>query len=659
MLPSVFFPSGFATPRALARLYWKGAHLPSPLPKPVLLVMPPRRRLVAAAAALLLTVGSGLLVGSALVQKGFLTVVGALLLVAATALLTHVLGAPDQSAAKPPAAMPTPFDVRLFERLSDPVLLVDRQGTVLRASASTARMLGYIPASLAGRPLGRLMHEDDAAGLDPFLRDVEEATVPSTPPRWRMRRADGGWHAVRATATSLLDEPSIAGVAIVLRDDTETPSMADLPADPPLNDALTGLATRALFRDRVEHALSRARRLQLPLCAVLLEFDDFRAGGVRATYEELELLLAAAATRVKTCLRSSDSAARLEGTRFGILLEDMSEERHFAHVSERLARLFTTPLIAREREFIASGNIGIASAVPEDGADELLRNADVALRAARRRGRGTVELYDPHHHAPALGHRHLQSDLQSAIDNGQLSLLYQPIVILRNRRIAGVEAFVRWQHPERGLIPAAAFIPLADEAGLIVPLGQWVLQEACAQLARWQSELGAGRALTLTVNVTARQLLAPSFVSDVRHAIAGAGIDPTRLVLEITEQALARNVTDTLRRVREVRALGVRFAIDDFGSRSATLGDPTDIPVDILKIDRTYISQLTRRPEDHAATRAIVALGRLKQLRTVAAGIEQEDQMAELLRFRCEYGQGALFSEPLDADGVMRLLQRD
>jgi EAL domain-containing protein (putative c-di-GMP-specific phosphodiesterase class I) len=337
----------------------------------------------------------------------------------------------------------------------------------------------------------------------------------------------------------------------------------------------------------------------------------------------------------------------------------MTDERHFAHVSERLARLFTAPLLAREREFIASGNIGIASAVPEDGTEELLRNADVALRAARRRGRGAVELYDPLQHAPALGHKHLQEDLRRAMEEGQLTLLYQPIVILRNRRIAGVEALVRWQHPDRGVIPAAAFIPVADESGLIVTLGEWVLREACGQLARWQADLGTERGLTLTVNVTARQLLAPGFVATVRDTIAEAGIDPSRLVLEIAEHALARNVTDTLRRVREVRALGVRFAIDDFGSRSATLGDPADIPVDILKIDRTYISQLTRRPEDHAATRAIVALGRLKQLRTVAAGIEQEDQLSELLRFRCEYGQGSLFSEPIDADGILRLLRRD
>jgi EAL domain-containing protein (putative c-di-GMP-specific phosphodiesterase class I) len=270
-----------------------------------------------------------------------------------------------------------------------------------------------------------------------------------------------------------------------------------------------------------------------------------------------------------------------------------------------------------------------------------------------------VELYDSRQHPAALGHNHLLDDLRQAIDEGQLTLLFQPIVILRSRRIAGVETLVRWQHPERGTIPAAAFIPVAEESGLIVPLGRWVLGEACRHLARWQADIGPGRSLTVTVNLTARQLLDPGFVADVRDAIDTTGISPSNLVFEVSEQVFARGLTDLLGRVREVRALGVRFAIDDFGSRSATLGDPADIPVDIIKIDRTYISQLTRRPEDHAATRAIVALGRLKQLRTVAPGVEQEDQLGELLRFRCEYGQGALFSEPVAADDVLQLLRRD
>lgn len=620
----------------------------------------PRSRVVGAAAAALLAAGAGSLVGGALLGAWWFTFAGATILVAAAVALTLVLGGQATDAAPAPPPLAPPPEVPLFERLSDPVFLVDRSGIVRRASASAARVLGHVPASLHGHALRRLLHEDDAAGVEAFLREVAEGDEPTaSAPRWRVRRADGGWHAVRASATSLLDEPGIEAIALVLRADDTSASMADPPADPPMRDALTGLANRAAFRDRTEHALARARRLQLPLSVVLLEFDDFRANGVRANYEELELLLAAAATRVQTCLRESDTAARLEGTRFGLLLEDMTEERHFATVSERLARLFTAPLVAREREFIASGNIGIASAAPEDSAEDLLRHADVALRSARRRGRGAVELFDPLRHAPALVHRHLHEDLRRAMEEGELTVVYQPIVLLRNRRIAGVEALVRWQHPERGIIPAAAFIPIADDSGLIVPLGDWVLREACRQLARWQGDIGADRGLTLTVNVTARQLLSPRFVESVRQAIDDAGIDASRLVLEIAEQALARSVTDTLRRVREVRALGVRFAIDDFGSRSATLGDPADIPVDILKIDRTFISQLTRRPEDHAATRAIVALGRLRQLRTVAAGIEQEDQLGELLRFRCEYGQGSLFSEPLDADGILRLLQRD
>lgn len=625
-----------------------------------------RRHLAASTSAVLLTLGAGAVVGGAALDRAGVAAAGALLLVAATAVLTRALGsrpepvaddAPDSLAPEGPTD--PPIHVPLLEQLSDPVLLVDRDGRIRRASVATARALGLGPEELAGRHLRKLVHEDDVGSIAPFLADMASGEEPAPEPHWRVRRRDGTWCAVRARATSLLDEPGIDGIAIVLREEAVERTMADLPTDPPLRDTLTGLANRALFRDRVEHALARAGRRQGRVAVVLLEFDEFRSGGRRATYEELERLLALSATRIQTCLRSSDSAARVEGTRFGLLLEELEEDRHVARVTERLARLFAAPLPVDGAEYVASGNIGIANAAPEDTADDLLRNVDVALRAAQRRGRGAVELYDARRHPAALGHDHLLDDLRQAVGAGQLSLLYQPIVILRTRRIAGVETLVRWQHPVRGVIPAAAFIPVAESSGLIVPLGRWVLQEACGQLARWQAEIGPGRALTVTVNLTARQLLDPGFVDDVRAAIATSGIDPAHLVFEVSEQAFAQGLTALLRRVREVRELGVRFAIDDFGSRSATLGDPADIPVDIIKIDRTYISQLTRRPEDHAATRAIVALGRLKQLRTVAPGVEQEDQLGELLRFRCEYGQGALFSEPLDAGDVLRLLRRD
>lgn len=436
------------------------------------------------------------------------------------------------------------------------------------------------------------------------------------------------------------------------------PAPIRAPDESTLRDPLTGLVTRALFRDRVEQALTRAHRRQQPVAVLLLEFDGFRSAGARASYEELQQLLSAAATRIKTWLRASDSAARLDGTRFALLVEDLHDEKGFVRIAERVARLFAAPVMINDRQFTASAWLGVAAALPEDTADDLLQNADIALRAARRRGRGAVEIFDAQTHAPSVRQSPIDEELRDALDRGELSLLYQPIVILRSRRIAGAEALVRWHHRERGVMPASAFIHVAEQTGLIVPLGRWVLYEACRQLRQWTEAIGSERAFTLTVNVSSRQLLDRGFAHDVADAIRSSGIEAHRLVLEIAESGLARSVADSLARLREVRALGVRFAIDDFGSRSTTIGDPSDIPVDILKIDRTFVSQVTRRPEDHAATRAIIALGRLKQMRTVAAGIEREDQLAELLRFDCEYGQGSLFSDPVDGPGMLRLLQR-
>jgi len=636
--------------------------------------------------ALFLLLGTVVVVAAAFAERAELAVTGAVLLFGS---LVSVVVARDRASAgtsvpplapallplpdlAPPAMTPestlmgprgTPapqIEVPLFERLSDPVLLVDESGVVSRASASTERVLGHSPAAVSGRYLTSLLHEDDIVAAKEFLVEVAAGGGESDPPpRWRVRCADGRWKMVNAHATSLLDEPGIQGVAIALREVVARPTVASLPRQAELLDPLTGLSGRALFRDRVEHALVRAHRQQVPLAVLLLEFDDFRAKGVRATHKQLEELIGAAATRLRTYLRASDSAARLEGARFAILLEDMSDERNFSQVAERLAKLFSTPLVIRGRDFAGSACMGIASAIPEEGPDELLRNADVALRSAKRRGRGASEIFDPQVHAAALGHRHLEEELGRAIEQGNFALVYQPIVILRSRRIAGVEALVRWHHQERGLIPAAAFIPVAEETGLIVPLGRWIIAEACRQLREWQEVIGPERSLTVTVNITPRQLLHAGFAEDVAAALGASGIAAHRLVLEIAESALARSVTDSLVRLREVRALGVRFAIDDYGSRSATIGDPADIPVDMLKIDRAYISQLTRRPEEHAATRALVALGRLKQLRTIAEGIEREDQLVELLRFKCEYGQGTLFSEPVSAAEFLQLLQRD
>jgi diguanylate cyclase (GGDEF)-like protein/PAS domain S-box-containing protein len=559
----------------------------------------------------------------------------------------------DDATDSPPSMTEDVF----LSKLSDAVLIAGRDGVIASASRGAERVLGWSPDALRTRRVSSLIHEDFVAEASSALSRVADGAELHLPQRWRVRRADGSFIDAECTATRLADAPIDRCVVIALRE--APPRDAAAGGGEGLRDPLTGLASRALFRDRAEHALARAHRLQLPLAVLFLEFDDFRSGGVRATVEELERLIVGVAGRLNTVLRSSDSAGRVEGTRFAILLEDMADESNFVQVADRIGQVFAAPLVIDRKEFLGNANLGIASALPEDSVDDVLRHADVALRAARRRGRGACELFDPRVHEPALAHSRLEDDLKRAIDAGDFSLVYQPIVILRSRRIAGVEALVRWNHRARGLIPAAAFIPVAEETGLIVPLGRWILQEACRQAKTWQDTIGPDRSLTITVNITPRQLLHPRFVDDVSTALSQSAIEPHRLVLEISEGGLARSMTDALNRLRQVRALGVRIAIDDYGSRSASLGDPAEIPVDILKIDRSYISQVTRRPEEHAATRAIVALGKLKRLRTVAEGIEREDQLTELLRFKCEYGQGTLFSEPVTAEGFLELLRRD
>lgn len=546
-------------------------------------------------------------------------------------------------------------DEASLSKLSDAVLILGRDGVIAKASKGIERILGFPAADLKGRRIGSLVHEDNLAEAAQALRRVGEGSELHTPQRWRVRAADGAFIETDCTATRLADAPAERSVVVSFRLATDPdPNPAGI-----LRDALTGLATRALFRDRTEHALARAHRQQLPLAVLLLEFEDFRSGAHRAQLQELEQIIVAAANRLNTVLRTTDSAGRLEGSRFAILLEDMTDESNFVQVAERIGQAFAAPLMVGTKGFVGNANLGIASATPEDTADDVIRHSDVALRAARRRGKGACELFDPRVHEPALSHTKLEDDLQRAIEAGEFSLVYQPIVILRSRRIAGVEALVRWNHRTRGMVPAAAFIPVAEESGAIVELGRWVIREACRQARVWQDSIGPDRALTVTVNITPKQLLHARFIDDVAVAISESGIEPHRLVLEISEAGLAKHQKDALRQLRAVRTLGVRIAIDDYGSRGSVLGDPADIPVDILKIDRSYVSQMNRRPEENAATRAIVALGKLKRLRTVAEGIEREEQLAELLRFKCEYGQGALFSEPVSADGFLELLRRD
>jgi diguanylate cyclase (GGDEF)-like protein len=426
---------------------------------------------------------------------------------------------------------------------------------------------------------------------------------------------------------------------------------------PDLRDPLTGLPTRVILRDRLEHALVRAHRHERPVAVMLLDLDGFRAINDAFGYAAGDRVLAAVASRLNSTLRGGDTASRLGADEFGLLLEDMSDESNFVQVSERISEALARPIAIDQRELTISVCTGIAQATPDDDTDTLMRNVDAALAAAKRRGRGACEVFSDRIRASLVDRVELEAELRAAVESRAFDIEYQPIVILHSRRIAGVEALLRWRHASRGDIPPSTFLPVADELGLSPALGRWVLEQACAQVKGWQDQVARARALTLTVNVSRAQLRQPSLIADVANALENSGLDPRRLVLEVSDAVLLDDAGTALSRLQSLKSLGVRIAIDDFGARQAALHQLPRIPVDILKIDKAFIDRVGRTGGGVSVAHVVLALGKSMRLRTVAEGIEAEEQVAELLRLKCEFGQGMLFSRPLSPAGVGALLR--
>jgi diguanylate cyclase (GGDEF)-like protein len=435
--------------------------------------------------------------------------------------------------------------------------------------------------------------------------------------------------------------------------------LGDAPSSstPDLRDPLTGLPTHILLRDRLEHALARAHRHERPVAVMLLDIDGFRAINDAFGYSAGDRVLAAVAARLNSTLRGGDTASRLGADEFGLLLEDMSDESNFVQVSERIREALGRPISIDQRELTITACTGIAQATPDDDADSLMRNVDAALAAAKRRGRGACEVFSERIRASLVDRVELEAELRAAVETRAFDIEYQPIVILHSRRIAGVEALLRWRHPSRGDIPPSTFLPVADELGLSPALGGWVLEQACAQVKSWQDQVARARALTLTVNVSRGQLRQPSLIADVANALENSRLDPRRLVLEVSDAVLLDDAGTALSRLQSLKSLGVRIAIDDFGARQAALHQLPRIPVDILKIDKAFIDRVGRTGGGVSVAHVVLALGKSMRLRTVAEGIEAEEQVAELLRLKCEFGQGMLFSRPLSPAGVGALLR--
>jgi diguanylate cyclase (GGDEF)-like protein len=419
---------------------------------------------------------------------------------------------------------------------------------------------------------------------------------------------------------------------------------------------LSGLANRALFRDRLEHASARAARSLTSLAVLFLDLDDFKLVNDSLGHAAGDEMLVAVAGRLLGSLRAADTAARFGGDEFAVLLEDTGPEAA-CRLAERIIDELRVPLTIADREVQVRASIGIAlsPAGAEDPA-ELLQAADVAMYAAKGRGKGRYEVYQPALQAVITERLERTAELQQAVDQREFVIYYQPIVNLDGNTTVGVEALVRWRHPERGLLLPMEFIPIAEETGLIIPLGRWVLKEACRQARQWQLDHGLAGRLRISVNISARHFQHDGLVEDVSTALEAGDLDAESLVLEITESVLVQDADSVVARMLELKLLGVSFAIDDFGTGYSSLSYLKRFPIDILKVDKSFVDGVGESPEKGALAEAIVQLGNTLHLQTIAEGIEETRQVDGLRALGCQFGQGFYFAKPLPVEEIDELL---
>jgi diguanylate cyclase (GGDEF)-like protein len=423
------------------------------------------------------------------------------------------------------------------------------------------------------------------------------------------------------------------------------------------HDLVTGLANKALFGDRVDHALARAERGGSDDLAVLfIDLDNFKTVNDSLGHTAGDELLVAVGDRLKSCLRTTDTAARLGGDEFAVLLEDLGPDRPAEDVAARVIAALERPFQVNSHEVFVSASVGIAFSGTATARDQLLRNADLAMYTAKRRGKNCYEIYETDMHAAALDRLEMEAALRHGLNRGELRLEYQPVVALGSLRITGVEALVRWDHPERGMLPPSTFIPLAEETGLIGELGRQVLMAACRQVREWHEADASTGDLALHVNVSPRQLYDDQLVADVTEALRASRLAPDRLVLEITETAMMKDSDTTIRRLHAVKATGVRLAIDDFGTGYSSLSYLQQFPIDILKIDRAFVGSISASPTGVSLAPAILSLARTLQLEAVAEGVETSVQADALAALGCESAQGYYFCPPVDPDRIAELL---
>ena len=529
-------------------------------------------------------------------------------------------------------------------------------------SARWKSMLGLSPGSGtadAADWIGRV-HQDDRERVQKDITAHLEGRTPHLEIEHRIRHDDGSWRWVLVRGLAVRNQAERAyRIAGSFTDITERKLAEEKLLHDALHDALTGLPNRTLFMDRLSQAMAFARRRGhgYQNAVLLIDIDRFKTVNDSLGHFQGDRLLVAVAHRLQSCLKHGDTVARLGGDEFVVLLEDFQDPEEPSRMSERIHDVLKAPHDLDGTEVFATASIGIANGTAQyTRPGEILRDADTAMYRAKDLGRAHHIVFQPSMHARARELLQLETDLRRAIDRGELRLTYQPIVSLLTGGISGCEALCAWQHPKRGRIPPAEFIPVAEETGLIVPLGAWVLAEACRAAKSWTSRMPRGTTFSMAVNISAKQLLHGTLLDEVRSALADSGLDGDYLRLEITESVIMENAGPATLLLSQLRNLHVHLLLDDFGTGYSSLGYLHNFRFDTLKIDRSFVARADQGGRQAEIIRTIIGLARTLQMEVVAEGVETAPQAALLRQLQCDFAQGFLFSRPVEADAFATLL---
>ncbi|MCX7569310.1 EAL domain-containing protein [Tumebacillus sp. DT12] len=542
----------------------------------------------------------------------------------------------------------------LFEHNPDAVYTLNLEGAIIHTNAASVKVTGYGPEETHGLPVNDLIPPDERfRAQENFFKALQ-----GEPQNYELTARHRDGHSVELAVTNvpILVNGEVQGVYAIAKDITVHRTVEKRLRHMAFYDTTTNLPNRILFEDQLGRELSRARQNNRTLAVFSLDIDRFKYVNDTLGHTMGDLLLQSVTERLRECAREGDTVARVGGDEFTLILSDLDDPADAVVLAEQVLAAFAQPFMLDEIELFVTASVGI-SIGPNDGHHviDLIKNADTAMYRAKELGRNNYQLYNPQMAAPTVQSLSLMSDLRKALDKGEFVVYYQPQIRVPTGELIGVEALLRWNHPTRGMISPAQFIPLAEETGLIIPIGEWVLRTACAQVKAWAED--GYPEMRVAVNLSARQFMRDDLVDVVERALRDTGLKPHLLDLEITESMTMHNVDRAIQILHGLKNLGVMISLDDFGTGYSSLSYLKHFPIHMLKIDQSFVRDITVDPDDAAIANSIIALAHALNLKVIAEGVETEEQLGYLLEQGCQEMQGYLFSPPLPVDRLENLIR--